>query len=48
MLNISENDQSDPFLIRQDKRIYFYFTSWGKRTTGAILRLAKYDWLKAK
>jgi len=28
--------------------MYFYFTSWGKRTTRAILPLAKYDWLKAK
>ena len=29
-------------------KMYFYFASWGKTTTGAILPLAKYDWLKAK
>ena len=45
---IFENHQSDPVLIRQCKIMYFYFASWGKRTTGAILSLAKYDWLKAK
>ena len=43
-----ENRQSDPVLIRQCKIIYFYFASWGKRTTVAILPLAKYDWLNAK
>ena len=43
-----ENHQSDPVLIRQFKIINFYFASWGKRTAGAILPLAKYDWLKAK
>jgi len=45
---IFENHQSNPVLIRQGKIMYFYFASWGKRTTGAILPLAKYDWLKAK
>jgi len=45
---IFENHQSDPVLIRQCKIIYFYFASWGKRTTRAILPLTKYDWLKAK
>jgi len=43
-----ENHQSDPVLIRQCKIIYFYFASWGKRTTVAILPLAKYDWFKTK
>jgi len=28
--------------------MHFYFASWGKITTGAILPLAKYDWLTAK
>jgi len=45
---IFENHQSDSVLIRQCKIMYFHFASWGKRTTGAILPLAKYDWLKAK
>ena len=45
---IFENHQSNPVLIRQCKIMYFDFASWGKRTTGAILPLAKYDWLKAK
>jgi len=45
---IFENHQSDPVLIRQCKIIHFSFASWGKRTTGAILPLAKYDWLKTK
>jgi len=45
---IFENLQSDTVLIRQCKIRYFYFVSWGKRTTGAILPLLKYDWLKAK
>ena len=45
---IFENHPSDPVLIRQGKIMYFYFASWGKRTTGAIWLLAKYDWLKAK
>jgi len=45
---IFENRQSDPVLIRRCKIMYFYFVSWGKSTTGAILPLAKYDWLKAK
>jgi len=45
---IFENHQSVPVLIRQGKIMYFYFPSWGKRITGAILPLAKYDWLKAK
>ena len=26
----------------------FYFASWGKTTTGAVLPLDKYDWFKAK
>ena len=45
---IFENHQSDPVLIHQGKIVYFYFASWGKGTTRAILPLAKYDWLKAK
>ena len=45
---IFENHQSHPVLICQCKIMYFYFASWGKRTTGTILPLAKYDWLKAK
>jgi len=45
---IFENHQSDPVLIRQFKIMYFCFASWGKGTTGAILPLAKYNWLKAK
>ena len=45
---IFENRQSDPVLIRQCKIIYFYFVSWGKRTTVAVLPSAKYYWLKAK
>ena len=39
---IFEN-QSDPVLIWQCKIMYFYFASWGRRTTGAILPLAKYE-----
>ena len=34
---------SDPVLIRQCKIIYFYFASWARRPTGAILLLAKCD-----
>jgi len=45
---IFENHMSNPVLIRQHKIMYFYFASWDKRTTGAILPLAKYDWLEAK
>ena len=45
---IFNNQQSDPVLIRQCKFIHFSFASWDKRTAGAILPLAKYDWLKAK
>jgi len=45
---VVENRQSDPVMICQYKILYFYFASSGKRTTGAILPLAKYDWLKAK
>jgi len=45
---IFENHPSDPVLIRQCKIMYFYFASWGKRTTRAILHFAEYDWLKAK
>ena len=40
---IFENHQSDPVQICQCKIMYFYFASWGRRTTGAILPLAKYD-----
>ena len=47
-LQIFENHQSDPVLIRQCKIMYFYFASWGKRTTWAILPFTNYDWLKAK
>jgi len=36
---IFQNHQSDPVLIRQCKIMYFYFASWGKRTTEAILPL---------
>jgi len=45
---IYENHESDPVLIRQGQIMYFYFASWGKRTTGAILLLAKNDWSKSK
>jgi len=45
---IFENHQSDPVLIRPCKIMNFYFASWGKSTTEAILPSAKYDWLKAK
>ena len=45
---IFENHQSDPVLIRPCKIMHFYFASWSKSTTGAILPLAKYDWLKTK
>ena len=41
------NHQSDPVLLCQCKVIYFYFASWGKRTTRAILPFANYDWLKS-
>ena len=44
----SDKIESDPVLIRQCKIMYLYFATWGKRTTEAILPLAKYDWLKAK
>jgi len=44
----SDKIDSDPVLIRQCKVMYIYFASWGKRTTGHILPLAKYNWLKAK
>ena len=45
---IFENHQSDQVFICQCKTMYFYFASWGKKTIGAILPSAKYDWLKAK
>ena len=45
---IFENHQSDPVLICQCKIMYFYFASWGKRTTWVILPFTNYDWLKAK
>ena len=45
---IFESHQSDPVLICQCKIIHFSFASCGKRTAGAILSLAKYDWLRAK
>jgi len=45
---IFENHQSDPVLIRKFKIMYFCFASLGKRITGAVLPLAKYNWLKAK
>ena len=44
----SDKIESDPVLIRQCKIMYFYFALWGKRTTGAILPFANYDWLEAK
>ena len=45
---IFENHQSDPVLIHQCKIMYFYFVSWGKRTTRVILPFTNYGWLKAK
>jgi len=45
---IFENHQSDPVLNRPCKIMNFYFASWGKSATEAILSSAKYDWLKAK
>ena len=45
---IFRNHQSHPVLIRPRKIMNFYFASWGKSTTEAILLSAKYDWLKAK
>jgi len=45
---IFENYQSDAVLIRQCKIMHFYFSSWSKETTRAILPFANYDWLKAK
>ena len=45
---IFENHQSDPVPIRQCKIMCFYFASWSKRTTRAILLFANHDWLKAK
>jgi len=40
---IFENHRSDTVLIRQCEITYFYFASWGKRSTGAIFPLAKYN-----
>ena len=45
---IIENHQSDPVLIRPCRIMNFYFASWGKSNSEAILPSAKYDWLKAK
>jgi len=45
---IFENHQSDPVLIRLCKIMYFYFASWGKKTTRAVLPFTNYDWFKAK
>jgi len=45
---IFENHQFDPVLICQCKIVYFYFASWGKISTRAILPFANCDWLKAK
>jgi len=42
---IFENHQSDP---ASNANSCVFFASWGKRTTGAILPLAKCDWLKGK
>jgi len=41
---IFENNQSGPVLIHSCKIMNFYFASWGKSTTEAILPSAKYDW----